>query len=195
MPRVHPPPTEVPLPPAGDASLPRAARLVKPWGFKLVQEKGRTFDLGPLVFRFLDRARLPAGVRPATAAPGGSARLGLAVSRRVGNAVERNRVKRLVRETFRRRRRTLAGLDLVVTGRPAAALLDQPDVGALFDTLATKLGRARHPDDPVFTPPRPRPPPRPPAPPSAPWPIARPPDDDEAPPRAPPDDGPDGGGG
>ena len=44
-------------------------------------------------------------VMRATLAAGGTARLGLAVSRRVGNAVVRNRWKRRIREGFRLQRR------------------------------------------------------------------------------------------
>jgi len=58
------------------------------------------------------------------AAPGATSctRIGLAVSRKVSRkAVVRNRVKRQVRESFRRNQFVLAGLDLVVVARPAAA--------------------------------------------------------------------------
>lgn len=48
----------------------------------------------------------------------GRPRLGLTVSRRIGGAVERNRVKRVLREVFRRNRCVLAApLDLVVVAR------------------------------------------------------------------------------
>jgi ribonuclease P protein component len=46
------------------------------------------------------------------------ARLGLAISRsRTRNTAERNRIKRIVRESFRRHQRDLSGFDLVVTAR------------------------------------------------------------------------------
>ncbi len=50
------------------------------------------------------------------------ARLGITASRKVGNAVVRHRLKRRVREIFRRwdRRSDLAGLDLVVHLEPSA---------------------------------------------------------------------------
>jgi len=64
-------------------------------------------------------------------AGGGGSRLGLTVSRRVGNAVVRNRVKRRVREVFRTQR-TLApaARDLVVIARPGAGELSPADAAA-----------------------------------------------------------------
>ncbi|HEY8370081.1 MAG TPA: ribonuclease P protein component [Thermodesulfobacteriota bacterium] len=56
--------------------------------------------------------------------PGGGARLGLIVPRKIGGAVVRNRVKRRLREWFRALRPELPeGLDLIVIARPGAERL------------------------------------------------------------------------
>lgn len=91
-------------------------------------------DLGALVVRVAERPQIESsGVA--------LARLGLAVSRRAGNAVARNRIKRRTREWFRHHRGCLAGLDVVVSARPQAAGLDQRAAEALFLRLLERLGR------------------------------------------------------
>ncbi|HET6448832.1 MAG TPA: ribonuclease P protein component [Conexibacter sp.] len=55
-------------------------------------------------------------------------RLGLSVSRRVGGAVERNHVKRLLREAFEHEiTRLPAGYDVVIVARPEARLVAAHD--------------------------------------------------------------------
>jgi len=61
-------------------------------------------------------------------------RLGISASRRVGNAVVRNRIKRAVREWFRRRRNQMPGdIDLVVIARRKAS--EMPRGSALAEAL------------------------------------------------------------
>ena len=50
-------------------------------------------------------------------ADGEAGRLGITVTRKVGGAVQRNRIKRLVREWFRARRREFASCDLVLIAK------------------------------------------------------------------------------
>lgn len=56
------------------------------------------------------------------------ARLGLAVSTKVGHAVSRNRVRRLAREAFRRLRAQLGAIDVLLVARPSAAGAAYADV-------------------------------------------------------------------
>jgi ribonuclease P protein component len=59
----------------------------------------------------------------------GESRMGVTVTRKVGNAVTRNRIKRLVREVFRRHRdRLVSGLDVVLIAKRNAAGATYHDV-------------------------------------------------------------------
>jgi ribonuclease P protein component len=100
--------------------LPRTARLLVGAHFKQVFAAPR---------RSADRFfTVLAG--PARSGP---ARLGLAISKKqVKRSVDRNRLKRLVRESFRHHRGLLEGMDLVVLARAAA-------VGTSNDRLRISL--------------------------------------------------------
>ena len=77
-------------------------------------------------------------------------RLGLSVSKKVGNAVVRNRWKRVIRDAFRRQRHALpVGLDLVVRPKKGAVCdYDQVyrSIGRLTQRLDKKIKKsAPHP--------------------------------------------------
>jgi ribonuclease P protein component len=111
----------------GAAGFPRAARLLAPAEFARVYATRQSGASGPLVLYAAARA-------DAVAPP----RLGLSVSRRVGNAVVRNRWKRCLREAFRIvRPRLPAGHDFVVVVRPAAAPSGEQAARQLQETLVT----------------------------------------------------------
>ena len=122
-------------------------RLSRSAEFERVFRQGRSHagrDLVLYVFPRGDDGTLPAD------AP----RLGLSVSRKVGGAVERNRVKRVLREAFTRESPRLpAGTDAVVIARPGARELATRDglagVRAALAELVDKVPGAspRPPED------------------------------------------------
>lgn len=87
--------------------LGKAARLLRRSEFLAVQEKGEKLQAGAYLVLRLRNER-------------GTARLGVTVSKRVGNAVVRNRVKRWVREAFRDVAGEMPACDVVVIARSSA---------------------------------------------------------------------------
>ncbi len=64
---------------------------------------------------------------------GGPTRIGVIASRKTGNAVDRNRAKRIIRETFRRNRPSLPKeADLVVVTRRAIVGADSNEIERMF---------------------------------------------------------------
>jgi ribonuclease P protein component len=105
--------------------FPRAARVRRRKDYLAIQSRGRRVA-GPNLLLF---------------ALAGGGRIGITVSRKVGGAVLRNRVKRWIRECFRRRRGDFpGGLDLVVVARPPAAAASHAVVCTELASLARRLG-------------------------------------------------------
>ena len=114
---------------------PARGRLSRSAEFERVYRQGRSTANRHLV--------LYAFPNPATERP----RLGLSVSRKVGGAVERNRVKRLLREAFAHAEEGIRpGQDIVVVARPAAGELAEREglagVDAALADLIAKAGLA-----------------------------------------------------
>lgn len=108
-----------------DLTFPRELRLHSPADFERVYERN-VYAADDLLVANACENGLP------------HARLGLSVSRKVGNAVVRNRWKRVLREAFRLSRGKLpAGVDFVLRPRRGAA----PDFHAILASLPKLAGR------------------------------------------------------
>ncbi len=112
----------------------RSDRLLASRDYQRVSKSGRRTACPEFVLLIAQRA-------PHLAADPDAPRLGIAASRKVGNAIVRNRVKRSVREWFRAHRNGLPrGADVVVIARkPSASLGGNELIEALTD-VARRAG-------------------------------------------------------
>lgn len=136
-----------------DEQFPKANRIRTQEEFRRLYQKARRRDTGALRVLVLPNqfARI---------------RLGLSVSRKVGNAVKRNRVKRRLREIVRKRQSawlaalqdSTLGLDLVIQAKPQASRSTFPDLESQIEQAVEALSasltrsktsqRIRHPQVP-----------------------------------------------
>jgi ribonuclease P protein component len=71
-------------------------------------------------------------------------RLGLVIGKKsVKLSVERNRLKRLIRDSFRLNQELLAGMDIVVVARKGLGDLDNPELHLQFGKLWKRLAKQR----------------------------------------------------
>jgi ribonuclease P protein component len=122
----------------GDGARRGRGRLSRSSEFERVYRQGRS-----QANRYLVLYAFPRGDDPA------EPRLGLSVGRKVGGAVARNRVKRLLREAFAAELEGLAaGHDFVVVARPDAGELAEreglaglrPALAELIDKVGARAG-------------------------------------------------------
>ena len=103
-------------------------RLKRPQDFRRIREQGQHLRGGLLSLNVLGND-LP------------NNRFGFVVSRRVGNAVVRNRVKRRLRAAVRSRLNGLVrGFDIVIIGHAAAAAASYRELDARLVELFQKAG-------------------------------------------------------
>jgi ribonuclease P protein component len=117
---------------SGKANFPKQARLRKRPEFLSLSRRGKKVS-GPhflIITKPNER---------------GEARLGVTVSSKVGNAVVRNRLKRLLRECFRRHRHQIVpSQDVLIIARKEAAHLSWHKVESEFrEMLIDNRGRRR----------------------------------------------------
>ena len=113
------------------ASFPRSARLLKHSDFERVYKQGRRHFSSHMTVFYLRQTE-------------GSARVGFTVGRVLGGAVQRNRIKRRLREAVRLRRSLLKGaVDVVINPKKSVLTAEFPavveEVRRAFDVIAKKL--------------------------------------------------------
>ena len=113
-----------------ETAFPRCVRLLKAAEFK------RVFDNTEL------RSSSPHLLVLATANEQDQARLGFVLAKKqIKRAVDRNRVKRVIRESFRHHQTKMASLDFVILARSGLAELDNQQIREMIDGLWFRLKR------------------------------------------------------
>lgn len=107
----------------------RAARLKHGRDFARLRQQGERLTTGCLIANWQALAKAA------------NSRLGVVTARRLGNAVVRNRARRLLRETFRLHQFDLTTpVDLVLVARPSIVGKDRAAVERDFLTTLRKAG-------------------------------------------------------
>ena len=113
-----------------DFSLPKEVRLRKRAEFLTLSKQGKTVYSQYFLAIVCDRSNQ-------------YNRIGITVSKKVGNAVARNRIKRLIREYFRHRKHSIPGArDINIIARKGLTTLSNMQIIEQLDKLFTKIALA-----------------------------------------------------
>jgi ribonuclease P protein component len=105
--------------------------------FNSIRTHGRRYHCGGFVFWILKRSAVAEGDFPEEAGP----RVGFVASRSaIGNAVQRNRAKRRLREVFRQNQNLVPpGVDLIFVGRRSLNGLEYAQIERDFLKICAQL--------------------------------------------------------
>ncbi|MCG8687051.1 MAG: ribonuclease P protein component [Desulfobacterales bacterium] len=111
-------------------SLPKDARLRKRAEFLKLSKQGKKIRTGYFI------AAVSEGTEK-------NNRIGITVSKKVGNAVARNRIKRLIREYFRHQKDSVPGTkDISIIARKGLTTLSNRQINEKLDKLFKKIALA-----------------------------------------------------
>jgi len=122
---------------AGGEGFPRARRVRKRLDYLRIQNQGRRYSTPHLLVFAMSSSD---DLEPSKGVSSPATRFGVTVSRKVGDAVTRNRVKRWIRESCRRWAGELPqSLDIVVVARPQAARAGFAPISTELASLTKRL--------------------------------------------------------
>ncbi|WP_394708437.1 ribonuclease P protein component [uncultured Desulfuromusa sp.] len=101
-------------------------RLRKRWEYQLIRKMGCKYHTPHFVLLVLDNSEK-------------NSRLGITVTRKVGNAVQRNRLKRMVREFFRQSKNKYPTCDYSVIAKRGSTLLSSSEIVMELNSLFLKM--------------------------------------------------------
>lgn len=115
----------------GEQTLPKSRRITRSGDYRQIKEEGQRYHTTNFVVI----------IRPGQT----DKRLGLTVSRKVGNAVCRNRLKRWIREYFRKHQwRSESSLDVSVIAKQPAGSLSHLQLDRELSTVFARLETDYH---------------------------------------------------
>ncbi len=125
-------------------SFPKSARLRRRSEYLAVKGRGQSFAEGPLAASWAPRQPDPTREGPPGVAPA-VARVGLAVSSKVGDSVVRNRIKRRLREAIRHELTSLPAVELVLVARGSSRAATVEQLRAWLRRAGARMRREARP--------------------------------------------------